>query len=152
MSENIDVIDETNTLTDERIELVKNVILFSYKHLELDETTECSLVFVHEDRIQELNRDYRNKDAVTDVLSFALNDDEQMPGDEHVLGDIVICVERMKEQAEEYEHSIERELAFLSVHGLLHLLGYDHMDEEEEREMFTLQEELLSAYGLGREA
>ncbi|GAJ99106.1 rRNA maturation RNase YbeY [Geomicrobium sp. JCM 19055] len=152
MSENIDVIDETNTLTDERIELVKNVILFSYKHLELDEMTECSLVFVHEDRIQELNRDYRNKDAVTDVLSFALNDDEQMPGDEHVLGDIVICVERMKEQAEEYEHSIERELAFLSVHGLLHLLGYDHMDEAEEREMFTLQEELLSAYGLGREA
>ncbi|EZH67817.1 rRNA maturation factor [Bacillaceae bacterium JMAK1] len=152
MSENIDVIDESNTLSDERIELVKNVIMFSIKRLDLNEITECSLVFVHEDRIQELNRDYRNKDAVTDVLSFALNDDEQMPGDEHVLGDIVICVERMKEQAEEYEHSIERELAFLSVHGLLHLLGYDHMDEEEEREMFTLQEELLSAYGLGREA
>lgn len=115
--------------------------------------TESSVLFVSKTKIQALNHEYRNKNEVTDVLSFALNDDEEDDGfqDEHLLGDIVICVERMKEQAKEYNHSIERELGFLAIHGLLHLIGYDHQSEADEKEMFALQEELLTAYGLERE-
>ena len=101
--------------------------------------------FVDEDTIQELNRDYRGIDRVTDVISFALEDKkDNFQSEIRFLGDIYICIPRMKEQALEYEHSIKRELSFLTVHGLLHLLGYDHRNEDEEKIMFVLQEEILN--------
>ncbi|GAK11467.1 rRNA maturation RNase YbeY [Geomicrobium sp. JCM 19039] len=149
----IDVIDETEELTAEQLELVTQILGSSCQRLQLPVETESSVLFVSKTKIQALNHEYRNKNEVTDVLSFALNDDEEDAGfqDEHLLGDIVICVERMKEQAKEYNHSIERELGFLAIHGLLHLIGYDHQSEADEKEMFALQEELLTAYGLERE-
>ena len=101
--------------------------------------------------IKELNKTYRNKDMATDVLSFAIEDDEseellaQMKKVSSIreLGDIVISYERAQEQAKDYGHSLNREMCFLFTHGLLHLLGYDHMNEEDEKEMFSLQNKIL---------
>ena len=111
----------------------------------------CSIVFVDEDFIQEMNSVYRGKDAVTDVISFAFEDNGNVLADScRVLGDIYVCIPRMKEQAIAYGHSEKRELSFLVVHGLLHLLGYDHMNKEEETIMFSLQEEILESVGILR--
>jgi len=111
-----------------------------------------SIILVGNEEIQEINRTYRNIDRVTDVISFALEDyEDTISLDYRMLGDIYIAVPRMKEQAVTYGHSEERELAFLVVHGLLHLLGYDHTKgEEEEKVMFALQEELLNEEGIKR--
>ena len=105
-----------------------------------------SIIFVGEEEIQKINREYRGIDSVTDVISFALEDNETSPSEVRVLGDIYVCIPRMKEQAVMYSHSETRELSFLVVHGLLHLLGYDHMkSKEEEKIMFDLQDEILAA-------
>jgi probable rRNA maturation factor len=105
-----------------------------------------SVIFVDEETIKNINRDYRNIDKVTDVISFAIEDNSKIVyNDIRVLGDIYICIPKMISQAEEYGHSEKRELAFLAVHGLLHLLGYDHVNnKEEEKIMFDLQERLLN--------
>ncbi len=104
-----------------------------------------SIVFVDNEKIQYLNKNYRNIDRITDVISFAFEDNERIVYNNlRFLGEIYICIPRMIEQAKEYGHSETRELAFLIVHGLLHLLGYDHMTEEDENEMFTLQEVILN--------
>lgn len=104
-----------------------------------------SIIFVSETEIQKINREYRQIDRVTDVISFALFDGEKIIDDERtILGDIYICIPRMKEQAKEYGHSEKRELSFLVVHGLLHLLGYDHMTKKEEEIMFKIQDEILN--------
>ena len=104
-----------------------------------------SIIFVDEKEIQKINKEYRNIDKITDVISFAFEDNADIVyNDFRVLGDIYICIPRMLEQAKEYGHSEKRELAFLTVHGLLHLLGYDHQSEEEEKEMFALQELVLN--------
>ncbi len=110
-----------------------------------------SVIFVDNDEIQEINRTYRNIDRVTDVISFALEDnDEKLVGD-RILGDIYLCIPRMKEQAKEYNHSEKRELSFLVCHGLLHLLGYDHVNnKEEEKVMFNLQDEILDSLNITR--
>ena len=110
-----------------------------------------SVIFVDNDEIQEINRTYRNIDRVTDVISFALEDnDEKLVGD-RILGDIYLCIPRMKEQAKEYNHSEKRELSFLVCHGLLHLLGYDHVNnKEEEKVMFDLQDEILDNLNITR--
>ena len=112
-----------------------------------------NLIFVDKDKIQQINRDYRGIDRVTDVITFALmeNPDEIFRGAERELGDVFICLDRAKEQAEEYRHSMEREIGFLSVHGYLHLMGYDHMTEKDEKVMFELQEEILGIAKLKRE-
>lgn len=102
-----------------------------------------SIIFVTPEEIQKLNREYRKIDRVTDVISFALEDDEDKILDLRILGDIYICIDKMLEQAKEYGHSNKRELSFLTVHGLLHLLGYDHQTIEEEKEMFGLQDKIL---------
>lgn len=102
-----------------------------------------SIIFVTPEEIQKLNSEYRKIDRVTDVISFALEDDEDKILDLRILGDIYICIDKMLEQAKEYGHSNKRELSFLTVHGLLHLLGYDHQTEEEEKEMFGLQDKIL---------
>lgn len=105
-----------------------------------------SCTFIDDDKMHELNKTYRNIDKTTDVLSFAINDGETKKErlDELILGDIFISIPKMKAQAIEYETGEKRELAFLLVHGLLHLLGYDHMNEDEEKEMFNLQEVILN--------
>ena len=106
------------------------------------------------EEIKNINRDYRDKDSVTDVISFALEEDEVniIPDDApRTLGDIVISSDRAKEQAADYGHSYRRELLFLSLHGFLHLLGYDHMESDEEAVMNGKQEEILNAYGVTRD-
>ncbi|WP_102026991.1 rRNA maturation RNase YbeY [Salirhabdus sp. Marseille-P4669] len=152
----IDFRDDTNKITNEQMQLVEKLLQYAAETEEIDETAEMSVTFVNNEQIQIMNRDYRQKDAPTDVISFAMQEEgeeelaivgEQLP---IVLGDVIISVDKIKEQAEEYGHSFERELGFLSVHGLLHLLGYDHMTPEDEKVMFTKQEEILNEFGLQR--
>lgn len=156
MSLTVDYHDETGELVETHQKIVEDVIK---KTVELEHLTgeiEVSVTFVDEERIQEINREYRDKDQPTDVISFALNEqsegepDLNIPGMPNMLGDIIVSVSHIKNQAEEYGHSYERELGFLVVHGMLHLLGYDHMTEAEEKEMFSRQEDILLAYGLTR--
>jgi probable rRNA maturation factor len=110
-----------------------------------------SIIFVSEERIHEINRDYRGIDRVTDVISFAFEDTpDRIYDDFRFLGEIYICIPRMIEQANMYGHSEMRELAFLTVHGILHLLGYDHMTKEEEEIMFSKQELILDAANIKR--
>lgn len=106
-----------------------------------------SVVLVDEKRIQEINKVYRKIDKVTDVISFAFEDnDKRVYNSTRILGEIYICIPRMKEQAISYGHSEIREIAFLGVHGLLHLLGYDHMQKEAEEIMFAKQELILNEF------
>ncbi|MFC8688346.1 rRNA maturation RNase YbeY [Brevibacillus porteri] len=122
---------------------------------------EVVVTLVNNERIHELNRDYRGVDRPTDVLSFAMNepgegemeifiDEDEASEFPNMLGDIIISVPKAQEQAEDYGHSFERELGFLTVHGFLHLLGYDHGTPEEEKEMFSRQEKVLEQIGLTR--
>ena len=104
---------------------------------------EFNIIFVNDEYIQTINRDYRNIDRVTDVISFALCDDPNNES-ENELGDIFIDIDQAIRQASEYGHSIEREVAFLAVHGYLHLCGYDHMTKEDEEIMFKKQDEILN--------
>ena len=106
----------------------------------------CSVIFVTPERIHEINREYRNIDRSTDVISFALQDEQdafEIEEVEEELGDIFINVQAIRDQAKEYGHSNRREACFLFCHGILHLLGYDHMTKEEEKEMFSLQDQIL---------
>ena len=116
------------------------------------ERTEISVTFVEAEEIRELNRDYRDNDKVTDVLSFPQFDDLNDIPDfgEICLGDVVICKERAEEQAEEFGHSVEREIIYLFTHSILHLLGYDHMEEEEKKEMRAREEEVMTHLGIER--
>ena len=111
-----------------------------------------SLSFVSKDEIHDLNRTYRNVDSPTDVLSFPLVEDfrEIDEDEELLLGDVVICREKAEEQAEEYGHSVERELVYLFVHSICHLLGYDHMEEDEKAEMRQREEAVMKALSLER--
>lgn len=110
-----------------------------------------NVIIVDEDKILELNRDFRGIDRVTDVISFALEDyDDIKYEDYRLLGDIYICSKKIFSQASEYGHSVKRELSFLAIHGLLHLLGYDHMNPDDEKVMFDLQEEILDTFGIKR--
>lgn len=151
----IDFIDEAEIATPAAIELVKKVLTYVAEQEGIEKDAELSISFVSDEEIQEINRTYRGKDQPTDVISFAMQEqgegEIQIVGEEFViLGDIIISMDRTKEQADEYGHSFERELAFLATHGLLHLIGYDHMTEEDEKEMFAKQEMYLQAVGLPR--
>lgn len=119
------------------------------------ETAEVSVTLTNNAYIHKLNKQYRNIDRPTDVLSFALNEGEEpeiVNGPEvNVLGDIIISVEQAIGQAAEYGHSVEREMAFLTVHGMLHLLGYDHMEESERSEMRKEEEYVMEKLGIARE-
>lgn len=144
----------------EKMKEIDDLLQFAASYLELPEETEMSVTFMDNAAIQVINRDYRGKDAPTDVISFALEEEgeDEIPvifedGENplpRVLGDIMISTERAAEQAEAYGHSYDRELGFLAVHGFLHINGYDHMTPEDEKEMFGLQKEILDAYGLKR--
>ena len=110
-----------------------------------------NVIFVNNETIHKINKEYRGIDRETDVISFALEDNKEIDLEVgRVLGDIYISVDKMKSQAKEYEHSEKREMAFLTVHGLLHLLGYDHMNKEDEEVMFREQELILDGFGIKR--
>ena len=127
---------------------LNDVLEYTLKKEKQDNAT-FSLILTDDEEVHYLNKTYRNIDRTTDVLSFALNDGGAFPGPINVLGDIYISIPKMKEQAKEYGHSEKRELSFLAVHGLLHLLGYDHtLGEKEEKEMFDLQKEILNEKGI----
>lgn len=130
--------------------LIVNAAAQTLESEEYEGRAEVSVTLCDNERIHELNREYRGVDRATDVLSFPLFDDE-VEGEECALGDIVISLEKAQAQAEEYGHSFEREVAFLCVHSVLHLLGYDHEEgKAEESEMFDKQKKILSSMGLER--
>lgn len=135
----------------EGYDYLDHVLEIALEHEKVKNAT-FSIIFVGNEEIQTINRDYRGKDKITDVISFALEDfDDGIQEETRMLGDIYVCIPRMKEQALEYGHSEKRELSFLCVHGLLHLLGYDHTKSKEEEEiMFSLQEEILNEAGISR--
>ena len=117
---------------------------------DLDDMTEVDITIVDDEEIHQLNRDYRGVDRPTDVLSFALDEDDEdepelLEGQLHLLGDIIISAETATRQAEEFGHSYERELAFLTVHSMLHLLGYDHLDEGEMKRQMRAREEAIAS-------
>ncbi|EOT30155.1 rRNA maturation RNase YbeY [Enterococcus saccharolyticus] len=159
----ITFIDETNAVSNDKVADIESLLQFAADYLKLPEETEMSVTFMDNAAIQVINRTYRGKDAPTDVISFAMEEegedelpiifdeeddfDLEMP---RTLGDIMISTERAQEQAQEYGHSYDRELGFLALHGFLHINGYDHMTPEDEKEMFGLQKEILDAYGLER--
>ncbi|MFE8917219.1 rRNA maturation RNase YbeY [Staphylococcus pasteuri] len=152
----IDFSDHTELVNDDWYEQIENLLNFAKQEEQINENAELSITFVDKTEIQEINKMYRDKDKVTDVISFALEEDEpEIDTSEfdipRVLGDIIICTDVAQEQAKSYGHSFERELGFLALHGFLHLLGYDHMNEEDEKEMFGRQDAILNAYGLTRD-
>lgn len=147
---NIEVANQTEENLDRELKELKELLENVCKDEKIGDG-EFNVIIVTSDFIHELNKNYRNIDRVTDVISFALEDDKTFNLDNYrVLGDIYICLDKVKSQALEYGHSFKRELSFLAVHGLLHLLGYDHMTKEEEEVMFAKQEEVLSRYGIER--
>lgn len=143
---------QITNLTEEKIDendLVK--VIEKVSELLGIESSIVSIVLVDNEYIHKINKEYRNVDRETDVISFAFMDDETNPESGITdLGEIYISLEKAHSQSEEYGHSFKRELCFLLTHGLLHLLGYDHMTEEDEKEMFGLQEEVLNSLGIGR--
>ncbi len=157
----ITFIDETKKVSKDELEDIDRLLQYAADYLKLPENSEMSITFMDNERIQVINRDYRGKDAPTDVISFAIEeegedempiffDDEEITDLPNELGDIMISTQRAQEQAAEYGHSYEREVGFLALHGFLHINGYDHMTPEDEKEMFGLQKEILNAYGLKR--
>ena len=157
MKTTIDIYDDAKGLTDDVKQLIHSLLEYAIKHEGLQGNTEISVRFVSDADIKKLNRTYRNRDEVTDVLSFPIQDTETLenvhktPQDMPLLlGDIVISPERAKQQAKDYGHSYERELGFLTIHGFLHLLGYDHERSDDEKLMFQKQSELLAGFGLER--
>ncbi|MBF7082625.1 rRNA maturation RNase YbeY [Desulfallas sp. Bu1-1] len=130
---------------DDLVQMLTGVIEAALVEEGMAKEAEVSLVFVDDAYMAELNKQYRNIDGPTDVLSFAMLEGEQLPGDEAepVLGDIVISLETARRQAREFGHGFEREVAYLTVHGVLHLLGYDHMDETGKKAMRAKEEKIL---------
>ena len=120
-------------ITEEIKNLIEKSIAAVLKVENLDENVEVSVSFVGDEEIRDLNRDYRGVDKSTDVLSFPMDDEFIIVG--RILGDVIINTRRVMEQAKELGHSNERELSYLTVHSILHLLGYDHMEDEDKREM-----------------
>ena len=145
----IEIFNETKDNLDEYKKKKKKVLVHGLDKLKVGDVT-FNIIFVNNDYIHKLNKDYRNIDRETDVITFALEDDKTFNPEERILGDIYISIDKAKSQSIEYGHSLMRELCFLSVHGMLHLLGYDHMEKEEERVMFNLQEEILDEMGIKR--
>ena len=132
--------------------LIRRAVKTALKSEGFDRPAEVSVTIVDNEAIHAINLEHRGIDRPTDVLSFPMFDEDFDDGEACVLGDIVISLEKAKEQAESYGHSLEREIAFLTVHSVLHLLGYDHEEgKAEESEMFEKQETILEAMGLTRE-
>lgn len=141
--------------------LIKNAIIKSLESEGFNTPSEISITIVDNEQIRNINNEHRGIDKATDVLSFPMINmvngsfeadagDYDMDEDKLILGDIVISLERAKEQADDYGHSLEREVAFLITHGIFHLLGYDHENKEDEEVMLGKQEKVLISMGLGR--
>lgn len=141
---------EFNNETKEKVnelKKLKDLVKYAANYMKLD-NLEFGVIFVDNKKIKELNTQYRKIDRETDVITFRLGDYCDVFCDKiNVLGDIYISLDKAKEQALEYGHTYSRELCFLLIHGFLHLLGYDHMNKEDEEVMFKLQEEILDGYG-----
>ena len=157
----LEIYDDTKNVPEEKIKLIEDMLNFAGSYLKLPENTEMSVTLMDNEHIHEINKKYRGVDKPTDVISFAIEEDDPdevpiiLPEDEEFdipknIGDIMVSMDKVKEQAEYLGHSEDRELGFLVVHGFLHLNGYDHMKEEDEKEMFGLQREILDSYGLTR--
>lgn len=148
----IDNRDQEGILEDELLEELQQALSYAADEEGLEGDFEVSLSLVTGEEIQELNRDYRGVDAVTDVLSFPLDEEEGDFFKENKLpvplGDIVICMDRVRAQAKELGHSDRREILYLSIHSFLHLLGYDHMEEEDKKEMRQREKELMKGLGV----
>ena len=145
----IDVQTELDCLPVNAEELIRGAVTFALAKNNV--AGDVCVLITDAEEIQRLNFSYRQIDRVTDVLTFpAWEGDVILCPPDGYLGDIAICFERAQEQAEEYGHSLERELAFLAVHGALHLLGYDHMEPDDERKMLAQQDEILNELGYHR--
>ena len=144
----IEVYNETNS--DAYIKDIENILKLGLKHMNIKDSY-ISVVIVDKDKIYEINKTYRNVDKVTDVISFAFEDNGGItPDGLRILGEIYLCMDKAKEQAIEYGHSNKREICYLVTHGLLHLLGYNHEKEEDKKEMRTKEEEILELYDANR--
>ena len=163
----IEMVDETGQVSQEIIKQTQEILEFAAQKTG-KENKEMAVTFVTNERSHELKLEYRDPDRPTDVISLEYKPELDIAFDEEDLadnpelaemledfdayiGELFISVDKAREQAEEYGHSFEREMGFLAVHGFLHINGYDHYTPEEEAEMFGLQEEILTAYGLTRE-
>lgn len=138
--------------TDKKIEEMKvldELINFAVSYEKLDNVI-FNIVFIDDNQMHKLNKQYRGVDKTTDVLSFAFEDNEDLKEEVRMLGEIYISLDKAYEQAVSYGHSNLRELSFLMIHGFLHLLGYDHMEDQEEKEMFDRQEVILNEFGIKR--
>ncbi len=144
----VEIINMTNQDI-EYIETMYKLIDYAIKHEKLENVL-FNVIIVDNEYIHKLNLEYRGIDRPTDVISFALEDYEDIKSDIRVLGDIYISIDKVYEQAREYGHSNLREICFLMIHGFFHLLGYDHMEKEEEKIMFAKQEEILDGFGITR--
>ena len=144
---NIEIFNESNKEIKD-IDTIKKLIKFAINYEKLNNIV-FNVILVNNEMIQEINKKYRNIDAATDVISFSLEDNKDFPINEYrVLGDIYISIDKVEEQSKLYGHSFLRELSFLTIHGFLHLLGYDHMNIEDEKVMFSKQELILNEYGI----
>ena len=161
------MLDETKQVSQEMMDKIRDMLNFAAKKLG-KENKEMAITFVDNEKIHQINLDYRDMDRPTDVVSLEYKpetdivfSEEDLEADPDLaavmedydayIGELFISVDKAHEQAENYGHSFEREMGFLAVHGFLHINGYDHYTPEEEEEMFTLQEEILTAYGLTRD-
>ena len=162
----IEMVDETGQVSEEILKQTQEILEFAAQKTG-KEKKEMAVTFVSNERSHELNLEYRDTDRPTDVISLEYRPELDIAVDEEDLldhpelaemledfdayiGELFISVDKAREQAEEYGHSFEREMGFLAVHGFLHINGYDHYTPDEEAEMFGLQEEILTAYGLTR--
>ena len=162
----IEMVDETGQVSEEILKQTQEILEFAAQKMG-KEKKEMAVTFVSNERSHELNLEYRDTDRPTDVISLEYKPELDIAVDEEDLldhpelaemledfdayiGELFISVDKAREQAEEYGHSFEREMGFLAVHGFLHINGYDHYTPEEEAEMFGIQEEILTAYGLTR--
>lgn len=143
----IGIFNQTNEKLDKELDELKDMLSDFCKREDLGNVI-FNIIIIDNPTIHKINKEYRDKDAPTDVISFALEDDKTViePDGVRILGDIYISIDKVHEQALEYGHSFKRELSFLVVHGLLHLLGYDHMEKSDEEVMFKKQEEVLNYY------
>ena len=163
----IEMVDETGQVSEEILKQTQEILKFAAKKIG-KEDKEMAVTFVTNERSHELNLEFRATDRPTDVISLEYKPELEITFDEEDLaedpdlaemmsefdsyiGELFISIDKAHEQAEEYGHSFEREMGFLAVHGFLHINGYDHYTPEEEAEMFGLQEEILTAYGLTRQ-
>lgn len=145
----IGLFNETDNNLDEYFKTIDKVLKKGLEILEIDKC-EFNVIVVDNNYIHELNKTYRGIDRETDVITFALEDDKTFNPVDRVLGDIYISIDKVFEQAKEYGHSEIREICFLAVHGLLHLLGYDHMEKSDEEIMFSLQDKILESSNILR--